>query len=42
MNQLSYKVDKRKFEKLGIKLNYKIKNDIKDTLKSLSSIKNAK
>ena len=42
MNQLSYKVDKKKFEKLGIKLNYKIKNDIKDTLKSLSSIKNAK
>lgn len=42
MNQLSYKVDKNKFEKLGIKLNFKIKNDVKNTLKSLSSIKNAK
>ena len=42
MNQLSYKVDKRKFENLGIKLNCKIKNDIKKTLKNLDTINNAK
>lgn len=42
MNQLSYKVDKSKFEKLGIKLNYNVKKEIKETLKTLSVIKNAK
>jgi len=42
MNQLSYKVDKSKIEKLGIHLNSKIKKDINKTLKSLIKIKYAK
>ena len=42
MNQLSYKVDKQKVEKLGIKLNYKINKEIKETLQSLKKIKYAK
>tara|TARA_Y100001970_G_scaffold288134_1_gene414554 strand:- start:1263 stop:2192 length:930 start_codon:yes stop_codon:yes gene_type:complete len=36
MNQLSYKVDKTKIEKLGIKLNTNIQDDIKQTLKILN------
>jgi nucleoside-diphosphate-sugar epimerase len=39
MNQLSYKVSKKKFEKLGCKLNYDISNDIYKTLK-IFKIKN--
>tara|TARA_B100000941_G_C28504580_1_gene556454 strand:+ start:1406 stop:2323 length:918 start_codon:yes stop_codon:yes gene_type:complete len=35
MNQLSYKVDKSKIEKLGIKLNSDINQDIQETLKIL-------
>ena len=35
MNQLSYKVDKSKIEKLGIKLNSDINQDIHETLKIL-------
>ena len=36
MNQLSYKVNKTKIEKLGIKLNNNIKDDIKQTFKILN------
>jgi nucleoside-diphosphate-sugar epimerase len=39
MNQLSYKVSKKKFENLGCKLNYDISNDIYKTLKNFK-IKN--
>ncbi len=42
MNQLSYKVNKSKIEKLGINLNSKIKKDINKTLKNLNKIKYAK
>ena len=35
LNQDTYKISKKKFEKLGIKLNSKIKNDINKTLKML-------
>ena len=36
MNQLSYKVNKTKIEKLGIKLNNNIQDDIKQTFKILN------
>lgn len=42
MNQLSYKVDKKKIEKKGLRLNHKIKHSIKKTLLSLKVIKNEK
>ena len=32
MNQLSYFVDDKKIKKLGLVLNFKIENDIKETL----------
>ena len=38
MNQLSYHVDDKKLSKSGLKLNNKIDNDIKDTLKLLNNI----
>ena len=38
MNQLSYHVDKRKLNNEGLKLNNKIINDIKDTMKLLKNI----
>ncbi len=38
MNQLSYHVSKKKLNKQGIRLNNKIKNDIKDTLFILRNI----
>ena len=42
MNQLSYKVQKLKIEKYGLKLNSKIKKDINNTLKMFKGVKNAK
>ena len=42
MNQLSYKVSKSKFEKIGVKLNTNIKKDIIQTLdlfKNLNTIR---
>lgn len=38
MNQLSYHVSKDKIEKEGLRLNYKIEKDIKNTLKLLGNI----
>ena len=38
MNQLSYHVSKNKLSNEGLSLNYKIKNDIKNTLKLLKNI----
>ena len=38
MNQLSYHVDKRKLNNEGLKLNNKIINDIKDTMKLFKNI----
>ncbi|MDC2997819.1 SDR family oxidoreductase [Candidatus Pelagibacter sp.] len=38
MNQLSYHVSKKKIQREGLKLNYDIDNDIKDTLKLLGNI----
>ena len=38
MNQLSYKVSKKKFESLGCKLKYQISNDIYKTLKIFINI----
>ncbi len=37
MNQLSYKIDNSKIKKTGLKLNNKIKDDIKNTFKILKS-----
>ena len=42
MNQLTYKVSKIKIQKKGLKLNHKIRFEIKKTLNSLGVIKNAK
>ena len=42
MNQLSYKVQKNKIEKHGLKLNAKIKKDIHETLKIFKEIKNVR
>ena len=42
MNQLSYKVQKNKIEKHGLKLNAKIKKDIHETLKILKEVKNVR
>ena len=42
MNQLSYKVQKIKIEKYGLKLNSKIKKDINNTLQMFKGVKNAK
>ena len=42
MNQLSYKVQKIKIEKYGLKLNSKIKKDINNTLKMFKGVKNVK
>ena len=42
MNQLSYKVQKNKIEKHGLKLNAKIKKDIHKTLEILKEIKNVR
>ena len=39
MNQLSYHVDSKKIEKLGLKLNSSIQNDIKNTLSLFENIK---
>lgn len=39
MNQLSYHVDSKKIEKLGLKLNSSIQNDIKNTLSLFKNIK---
>ncbi len=36
-NQISYKISKKKIEKLGLKLNSKISGDIKNTLKELNT-----
>ena len=42
MNQLSYQVQKDKIEKYGLKLNSKIENDIRETLKLFKGIKNVR
>ena len=42
MNQLSYKVQKNKIEKHGLKLNARIKKDIYETLKILKEVKNVR
>jgi hypothetical protein len=42
MNQLTYKVSKIKIQKEGLKLNYKVKYEIKKTLNSLGAINNAR
>ena len=39
MNQLSYFVDDKKIKKLGLVLNFKIENDIKETLKLFEYLK---
>jgi len=39
MNQLSYFVDDKKIKKLGLVLNFKIENDIKETLKLFKYLK---
>ncbi len=39
MNQLSYHVDNKKLDNLGLKLRSPIENDIKDTIKLLSGLK---
>ena len=39
MNQLSYHVDDSKIRKEGLKLNSKIEDDIKDTLKLFNYLK---
>ena len=38
MNQLSYHVDNKKLNNLGLKLKYPIKNDVKETLKLLNNL----
>ena len=42
MNQLSYKVQRDKIQKYGLKLNAKIKKDIHETLKIFKEIKNVR
>ena len=42
MNQLTYKVSKAKIQKKGLKLNHKVKLEIKKTLNSLGAINNAR
>ena len=39
MNQLSYHVDNKKLNKLGLKLNHPIQNDVNETLKLLKNFK---
>ena len=39
MNQLSYHVDNKKLNSIGLRLNSSVQNDIKDTIKLLSGLK---
>ena len=38
MNQLSYEVENKKLEKIGLKLSSSIKKDIKETLSLLKNL----